>query len=137
MKKKILKFVIIFSLTFGISNSKVSAQNSTGLGKLFDFAGQSSNKISGEKLEKLLIENYILVESITVGLYKGEWKFNKDKTYSTNPPYPYNDGPKSGVWKIDCLGNWCIKLADNSNVQFQFAFGEDGHIYVNQANSNG
>ena len=79
--KNIIKFLIIFSFIFGITNSKVSAQSPDSLGKLIDILGQTSNKINGEKLEKLLTENYILVNGRSGSYqYSAEWRFNKNKT---------------------------------------------------------
>jgi hypothetical protein len=122
MKKNIIKFIIIFSLIFGISDSKVFAQ--------------FSKKISGEQLEKLLTENYILING-RFGSFK--WEFNKDKTYYV---FPHHDKtfqmPNNGTWEITGFlgGGSSLILTDRQqiingrNIKYQFYFGEDGYIYT-------
>jgi len=139
MKKNIVKFIIIFSLIFNFSTPKVFSQNLDSLGRLIDALGRTSNKISGDKLEKLLTENYILINGRDGPYnYSSQWKFNKDKTYSVNPPNNSSSTilPNSGTWDIVGLGNSSLlltdyqKYADTRNVKFQFFFGEDGYIYT-------
>lgn len=138
MRKNILKFIIIFSLIFNISNSKVFAQNLDSLGRLIDILGQTSNKISGEKLEKLLTENYILVNGRDGPYnYSSKWEFNKDKTYYVIPRNNSSSFlPNSGTWEITGLGSSSLiltdhqKITDTRNIKFQFYFGEDGYIYT-------
>jgi len=142
MRKNILKFIIIFSLIFNISNSEVSAQNLDGLGKLIKILEQAPDKISGEKLEKLLIENHILVyetvryEKQSSYQYHAEWSFNKDKTYTVidKNNYRYNNSsikhPAKGRWELAGLGNSSVRLDDASNTRFQISFSEDGNIYA-------
>jgi len=130
--KNIIKFLIIFSFIFGITNSKVSAQSPDSLGKLIDILGQTSNKINGEKLEKLLIENYILVNGRSGSYqYSAEWRFNKNKTYTV---IDKNDSgykhPFKGKWELVGFGNSFLRLEDISNTRFQVSFGEDGNIYA-------
>jgi len=122
MKKNIIKFIIIFLLIFGISDSKVFAQ--------------FSKKISGEQLEKLLTENYILING-RFGSFK--WEFNKDKTYYV---FPHHDKtfqmPNNGTWEITGFlgGGSSLILTDRQqiingrNIKYQFYFGEDGYIYT-------
>jgi hypothetical protein len=122
MKKNIVKFIIIFLLIFGISDSKVFAQ--------------FSKKISGEQLEKLLTENYILING-RFGSFK--WEFNKDKTYYV---FPHHDKtfqmPNNGTWEITGFlgGGSSLILTDRQqiingrNIKYQFYFGEDGYIYT-------
>jgi hypothetical protein len=141
MKKNIIKFIIIFSLIFGISNSKISAQNLDGLGKLIKILEQAPDKISGEKLEKLLIENHILVyetvryEKQSSYQYHAEWSFNKDKTYTVidKNNYRYNNSsikhPDKGRWELAGLGSSIVRLDDASNGRFQISFSENGNIY--------
>jgi hypothetical protein len=142
MRKNILKFIIIFSLIFNISNSEVSAQNLDGLGKLIKILEQAPDKISGEKLEKLLIENHILVyetvryEKQSSYQYHAEWSFNKDKTYTVidKNNYRYNNSsikhPAKGRWELAGLSNSSVRLDDASNTRFQISFSEDGNIYA-------
>jgi hypothetical protein len=130
--KNIIKFLIIFSFIFGITNSKVSAQSPDSLGKLIDILGQTSNKINGEKLEKLLIENYILVNGRSGSYqYSAEWRLNKNKTYTV---IDKNDSgykhPFKGKWELVGFGNSFLILEDISNTRFQVSFGEDGNIYA-------
>ncbi len=132
MKKNILKFIIIFLLIFNISNLKVFAQNLDSLGRLIDILGQTSNKISGEKLEKLLTENYILINGRSGPYqYNAEWIFNKNKTYTV---IDKNDSgykhPFSGKWELVGFGNSFLRLEDISNNRFQVSFSEDGNIYA-------
>jgi hypothetical protein len=141
MKKNIIKFIIIFSLIFGITNSKVAAQNLDGLGKLIKILEQAPDKISGEKLEKLLIENHILVyetaryEKQSSYQYHAEWSFNKDKTYTVidKNNYRYNNSsikhPAKGKWELAGLGSSTVRLDDTSNGRFQISFSENGNIY--------
>jgi hypothetical protein len=122
MKKNIIKFIIIFSLIFGISDSKVFAQ--------------FSKKISGEQLEKLLTENYILING-RFGSFK--WEFNKDKTYYVFPRHDKTfQMPNSGTWEITGFlgGGSSLILTDHQqiingrNIKYQFYFGEDGYVYT-------
>jgi len=122
MRKNILKFIIIFSLIFGISDSKVFAQ--------------FSKKISGEQLEKLLTENYILING-RFGSFK--WEFNKDKTYYVFPRHDKTfQMPNSGTWEITGFlgGGSSLILTDHQqiingrNIKYQFYFGEDGYVYT-------
>ena len=141
MRKNILKFIIIFLLIFNISNSKVSAQNLDSLGRLFNILGQTSNKLSGEKLEKLLLENHIIIYDHYCPLRNEiELNFNTNKTYTLNGTFPITSRaihPSSGTWELVGLGNSYVRLNDNQNInqysnnkaRFQFLFGEDGNIY--------
>jgi len=141
MRKNILKFIIIFLLIFNISNSKVSAQNLDSLGRLFNILGQTSNKLSGEKLEKLLLENHIIIYDHYGPLRNEiELNFNTNKTYTLNGTFPITSRaihPSSGIWELVGLGNSYVRLNDNQNInqysnnkaRFQFLFGEDGNIY--------
>ena len=141
MRKNILKFIIIFLLIFNISNSKVSAQNLDSLGRLFNILGQTSNKLSGEKLEKLLLENHIIIYDHYGPLRNEiELNFNTNKTYTLNGTFPITSRaihPSSGTWELVGLGNSYVRLNDNQNInqysnnkaRFQFLFGEDGNIY--------
>jgi hypothetical protein len=122
MKKNIIKFIIIFSLIFSISDSKVFAQ--------------FSKKISGEQLEKLLTENYILING-RFGSFK--WEFNKDKTYYVTPRHDKTfQMPNNGTWEITGFlgGGSSLILTDHQqiingrNIKYQFYFGEDGYIYT-------
>lgn len=120
MKKNIIKFIIIFSLIFSISNSNVFAQ--------------FSKKISGEQLEKLLTENYILING-RFGSFK--WEFNKDKTYYVTPRHDKTfQMPNNGTWEITGIFGSSLILTDRQqiingrNIKYQFFFGEDGYIYT-------
>jgi len=120
MKKNIIKFIIIFSLIFSNSNSKVFAQ--------------FSKKISGEQLEKLLTENYILING-RFGSFK--WEFNKDKTYYVTPRHDKTlQMPNNGTWEITGIFGSSLILTDRQqiingrNIKYQFFFGEDGYIYT-------
>ena len=120
MKKNIIKFIIIFSLIFSVSDSKVFAQ--------------FSKKISGEQLEKLLTENYILING-RFGSFK--WEFNKDKTYYVTPRHDKTlQMPNNGTWEITGIFGSSLILTDRQqiingrNIKYQFFFGEDGYIYT-------
>jgi len=120
MKKNIIKFIIIFSLIFSISNSNVFAQ--------------FSKKISSEQLEKLLTENYILING-RFGSFK--WEFNKDKTYYVTPRHDKTfQMPNNGTWEITGIFGSSLILTDRQqiingrNIKYQFFFGEDGYIYT-------
>ena len=102
---------------------------------------QAPDKISGEKLEKLLIENHILVyeavryEKQSSYQYHAEWSFNKDKTYTVidKNNYRYNNSsikhPAKGRWELAGLGSSIVRLDDASNGRFQISFSENGNIY--------
>lgn len=141
MQKYIFKFIIIFSLIFNISTFKVFGQNLDSLGRLFNILGQTSNKLSGEKLEKLLLENHIIIYDHYGPLRNEiELNFNSNKTYTLNGTFPITSRaihPSSGTWELVGLGNSYVRLNDNQNInqysnnkaRFQFLFGEDGNIY--------
>jgi len=135
MRKNILKFIIIFSLIFNISNSKVFAQNLVE--NLSDALGIEANKIKGEKLEKLITENYILIGSnvLNGGEAVAEWEFNKDKTYSlTINKEGYREGYNSrqGRWELFGLGNSNIRLYDDSGTKSEMYFEKDGYYRLSQ-----
>jgi hypothetical protein len=140
MQKCILKFIIIFSLIFNFSTFKVFSQNLDSLGRLLNILGQTSNKLSGEKLEKLLLENHIIIFDYYGPLRNEiELNFNSDKTYSLKGIFPHGGRamhPSSGTWELVGLGNSYVRFNDNQNIpysnnraRFQFLFGEDGNIY--------
>jgi hypothetical protein len=140
MKKNIVKFIIIFSLIFNFSTPKVFSQNLDSLGRLINILGQTSNKLGGEKLEKLLLENHIIIYDYYGPLRNEiELNFNADKTYKLNGIFPHGGRaihPSSGTWELVGLGNSYVRFNDNQNIsysnnkaRFQFLFGEDGNIY--------
>lgn len=140
MKKNIVKFIIIFSLIFNFSTPKVFSQNLDSLGRLINILGQTSNKFSGEKLEKLLLENHIIIYDYYGPLRNEiELNFNADKSYKLNGIFPHGGRaihPSSGTWELVGLGNSYVRFNDNQNIsysnnkaRFQFLFGEDGNIY--------
>jgi hypothetical protein len=140
MQKHIIKFIIIFSLIFNISTFKVFSQNLDSLGRLLNILGQTTNKLGGEKLEKLLLENHIIIYDYYGTLRNEiELNFNADKTYKLNGIFPHGGRaihPSSGTWELVGLGNSYVRFNDNQNIaysnnkaRFQFLFGEDGNIY--------
>jgi flagellar biosynthesis GTPase FlhF len=140
MKKNIVKFIIIFSLIFNFSTPKVFSQNLDSLGRLINILGQTSNKLGGEKLEKFLLENHVIIYDYYGPLRNEiELNFNADKTYKLNGIFPHGSRaihPSSGTWELVGLGNYYVRFNDNQNIsysnnkaRFEFLFGEDGNIY--------
>ena len=126
MKKKLIKFLIAISILLTTFNTNILAQN----------------RISGEKLEKLLTENYIIIYDF-FGQLRNNVELNFDagsKTYSVNgffPSHPNAVHPRSGTWEIVGFGKSSVRLDDiqnqnqytNQNARIQLLFGDDGNIY--------
>lgn len=136
MKKIVLQLLILFFFT---SNNAL-AQNLDSLGRLFNILGQTSNKLGGEKLEKFLLENHIIIYDHYGPLRNQiELNFNTNKTYILNGTFPITSRaihPSSGTWELVGLGNSYVRFNDNQNIaysnnkaRFQFLFSEDGNIY--------
>ena len=114
MKKKLIKFVITVSILLTTFNTNILAQN----------------RISGEKLEKLLTENHIIIYNVFVGGNGFELNFKTDKTYSSNSVSSYYSNythPSSGTWEIVGFGKSSVMLNDIKRIQL--LFGDDGNIY--------
>jgi hypothetical protein len=114
MKKNLIKFLIIVSILLTTFNANILAQN----------------RISGEKLEKLLTENHIIIYNVFVGGNGFELNFKTDKTYTSNsvPSYYSNyTHPSSGTWEIVGFGKSSVILNDTKRIQL--LFGDDGNIY--------
>ena len=115
MKKKLIKFVITVSILLTTFNTNILAQN----------------RISGEKLEKLLTENHIIIYNVFVGGNGFELNFKTDKTYSSNSVSSYYSSnynhPSSGTWEIVGFGKSSVMLNDIKRIQL--LFGDDGNIY--------
>ena len=114
MKKKLIKFVITVSILLTTFNTNILAQN----------------RISGEKLEKLLTENHIIIYNVFVGGNGFELNFKTDKTYSSNSVSSYWSNyihPSSGTWEIVGFGKSSVMLNDIKRIQL--LFGDDGNIY--------
>jgi hypothetical protein len=125
MKKKLIKFLITISILLTAFNTNILAQN----------------RISGEKLEKLLTENHIIIYDFFGPLRNNiELNFNANKTYKLNGVFPISAisiHPSSGNWEIVGFGNSSVRLTDIQNqnqysdkkASFQLLFGDDGNIY--------
>lgn len=125
MKKNLIKFFIIISILITTFNTNILAQN----------------RISGEKLEKLLTENHIIIYDFFGPLRNNiELNFNANKTYKLNGVFPISAisiHPSSGNWEIVGFGNSSVRLTDIQNqnqysdkkASFQLLFGDDGNIY--------
>jgi hypothetical protein len=124
VKKNLIKFLITVSILLTTFNTNILAQN----------------RISGEKLEKLLIENHIIIYDVFVGGNGFELNFNTDKTYSSNSVSSYWSNymhPSSGTWEIVGFGNSSVRLNDiqsqnqysDKKARFQLLLGDDGNIY--------
>ena len=114
MKKKLIKFLITISILLTTFNTNILAQN----------------RISGEKLEKLLTENHIIIYNVFVGGNGFELNFKTDKTYSSNSVSSYYSNythPSSGTWEIVGFGKSSVILNDSKRIQL--LFGDDGNIY--------
>jgi hypothetical protein len=132
MKKKLIKFLIAVSILLTTFNTNILAQN----------------RISGEKLEKLLTENYIIIYDFFGPLRNNDnIEINFDagsKTYSLKGSFPLQQNiihPRSGTWEIVGFGKSIVRLDDiqnqnqytNQNARIQLFFGDDGNIYnINQ-----
>jgi hypothetical protein len=125
MKKNLIKFLITVSILLTTFNTNILAQN----------------RISGEKLEKLLTENHIIIYDFFGPLRNNiELNFNANKTYKLNGVFPISAisiHPSSGNWEIVGFGNSSVRLTDIQNqnqysdkkASFQLLFGDDGNIY--------
>ena len=125
MKKKLIKFLITVSILLTTFNTNILAQN----------------RVSGEKLEKLLTENHIIIYDFFGPLRNNiELNFNANKTYKLNGVFPISAisiHPSSGNWEIVGFGNSSVRLTDIQNqnqysdkkASFQLLFGDDGNIY--------
>jgi len=115
MKKKLIKFLITISILLTTFNTNILAQN----------------RISGEKLEKLLIENHIIIYDFRGPLINNiELNFNEDKTYKLQGVFPYSEiyiHPSRGTWEIVGFGKSSVMLNDIKRIQL--LFGDDGNIY--------
>ena len=114
MKKKLIKFFITVSILLTTFSTNIFAQN----------------RISGEKLEKLLTENHIIIYNVFVGGNGFELNFKTDKTYSSNSVSSYYSNythPSSGTWEIVGFGKSSVILNDTKRIQL--LFGDDGNIY--------
>jgi gamma-glutamylcyclotransferase (GGCT)/AIG2-like uncharacterized protein YtfP len=132
MKKNLIKFLITVSILLTTFNTNILAQN----------------RISGEKLEKLLTENYIIIYDFFGPLRNNDnIEINFDagsKTYSLKGSFPLQQNiihPRSGTWEIVGFGKSIVRLDDiqnqnqytNQNARIQLFFGDDGNIYnINQ-----
>ena len=132
MKKKLIKFLITVSILLTTFNTNILAQN----------------RISGEKLEKLLTENHIIIYDFFGPLRNNDnIEINFDagsKTYSLKGSFPLQQNiihPRSGTWEIVGFGKSIVRLDDiqnqnqytNQNARIQLFFGDDGNIYnINQ-----
>ena len=132
MKKKLIKFLITVSILLTTFNTNILAQN----------------RISGEKLEKLLTENHIIIYDFFGPLRNNDnIEINFDagsKTYSVKGSFPLQQNiihPRSGTWEIVGFGKSIVRLDDiqnqnqytNQNARIQLFFGDDGNIYnINQ-----
>ena len=126
MKKKLIKFLITVSILLTTFNTNILAQKN----------------ISGEKLEKLLTENHIIIYDF-FGPLRNNIELNFDagsKTYSLNgffPLHQYVVHPRSGTWELVGFGKSSVRLDDiqnqnqytNQNARIQLFFGDDGNIY--------
>ena len=95
MKKNLIKFLITVSILLTTFNTNILAQN----------------RISGEKLEKLLTENYIIIYDFFGPLRNNDnIEINFDagsKTYSLKGSFPLQQNiihPRSGTWEIVGFG---------------------------------
>jgi hypothetical protein len=125
MKKNLIKFLITVSILLTTFSTNIFAQN----------------RISGEKLEKLLTENHIIIYDFFGPLRNNiELNFNANKTYKLNGVFPISAisiHPSSGNWEIVGFGNSSVRLTDIQNqnqysdkkASFQLLFGDDGNIY--------
>jgi len=116
MKKNLIKFLITVSILLTTFNANILAQS----------------KISGEKLEKLLIENHIIIFNVDVRRDGFELNFNTDKTYKSTSDLSYSytyNYPSSGTWEIVGFGKSNLLLKDIHIEPIQLFFGEDGNIY--------
>jgi hypothetical protein len=114
MKKNLIKFFITVSILLTTFSTNIFAQN----------------RISGEKLEKLLTENHIIIYNVFVGGNGFELNFKTDKTYSSNSVSSYYSNythPSSGTWEIVGFGKSSVILNDTKRIQL--LFGDDGNIY--------
>jgi len=132
MKKNLIKFFITVSILLTTFSTNIFAQN----------------RISGEKLEKLLTENYIIIYDFFGPLRNNDnIEINFDagsKTYSLKGSFPLQQNiihPRSGTWEIVGFGKSIVRLDDiqnqnqytNQNARIQLFFGDDGNIYnINQ-----
>ena len=125
MKKNLIKFLIIVNILLTTFSTNILAQS----------------KISGEKLEKLLIENHIIIYDFFGPLRSNiELNFSEDKKYTLKGVFPYLATyihPSSGTWEIVGFGNSSVRLTDMQNqnqysdkkARFQLLLGDDGNIY--------
>jgi len=118
MKKNLIKFLITVSILLTTFNANILAQS----------------KISGEKLEKLLTENHIIIYNVYGGGDGFELNFNlkPEKRYksTSEPSYSYtNKQPSSGTWAIVSYEKNIVSLNDNQRPPFKLLFGDDGNIY--------
>jgi hypothetical protein len=130
MKKKLIKFFIIVNILLTTFNTNILAQNI----------------ISGEKLEKLLIEDHIIIHDFRGNPLSNniELNFYTDKTYLLKgrfPPPPEILGyqhihPISGTWEIVGFGNYYVRLTDNQTfkdsnkkARLEYIFTDNGNIY--------
>jgi len=130
MKKKLIKFFIIVNILLTTFNTNILAQNI----------------ISGEKLEKLLIEDHIIIHDFRGNSLSNniELNFYTDKTYLLKgrfPPPPEILGyqhihPISGTWEIVGFGNSYVRLTDNQTfrdnnkkARLEYIFTDNGNIY--------
>ncbi len=115
MKKKLIKFLITVSILLTTFSTNILAQS----------------KISGEKLEKLLLEKHIIIYKVYAGGESFELNFDTDKRYksTSDPSYSYTaKQPSSGTWEIVGSEKSIVLLKDNFRP-FQLFFGDDGNIY--------
>ena len=115
MKKNLIKFLIIVNILLTTFSTNILAQS----------------KISGEKLEKLLLEKHIIIYNVYAGGEGFELNFNTDKRYksTSDPSYSYTTKqPSGGTWEIVGSEKSIVLLKDNFRP-FQLFFGDDGNIY--------
>jgi len=123
MKKNLIKFLITVSILLTTFNANILAQS----------------KISGEKLEKLLTENHIIIYNVYGGGDGFELNFNfkPEKRYksTSEPSYNIKSGsytykqPSSGTWEIFNYEKNIVSLNDNQMRTYKLLFGDDGNIY--------
>jgi hypothetical protein len=130
MKKNLIKFFITVSILLTTFYTNTLAQNAIG----------------GEKLQKLLTENHIIIYNFLCPLRNNvELNFDASrKTYVRDGFFQCRDGdipdknfihPSSGTWKLVDSEKDVIQLDDIQNkytnqvTRIQLLFGDDGNIY--------
>jgi DNA gyrase/topoisomerase IV subunit A len=116
VKKNLIKFLIIVNILLTTFNTNILAQN----------------KISGEKLKKLLLEKHIIIYNVYAGGEVFELNFNADKYYksTSDPSYSYTaKQPGGGTWEIFDFEKSIVSLNEHNTRSFKLIFGDDGNIY--------